>query len=238
MGISVCIATYNGEKYLEEQLDSILSQLGDDDEVIISDDGSNDNTLQIIDGYNDPRILFFKNKSKKGVNHNFENALKNARGSIIFLADQDDIWLPNKVQVCVNELLESDIVVSNCIVVDVAGLVIHPSYFEAANSGKGFLKNIYKSSYLGCCLAFRRDVLIKVLPIPTNLMLFHDWWFGFIAECCFKVKFIDTPCMYYRRHGETNSNTLSKSKFSLGSKISFRLQLLYLGLKRIIKIRY
>lgn len=235
--ISVCIATYNGEKYIEEQLSSILVQLSENDEIVVSDDGSNDSTLTIIEKFADKRILVIKNNSKKGVNHNFENALKNASGDFIFLSDQDDIWLPNKIEICLEELNNYDLVVSNCKVIDKDKNIIQESYFDVVKSGKGVLKNFYKSTYLGCCLAFKKEILDEILPLPVNLMLFHDWWFGFISELCYEVKFIDTPCMYYRRHSETNSNTLSKSHLSLYEKLEYRFQLLYYGLIRVYKIK-
>lgn len=94
--ISVCMATYNGEKYIKEQIDSILKQLGSDDELVISDDGSSDGTIDIILGYHDPRIHLYKGSFHSPA-FNFENALKNATGDFIFLSDQDDIWYDNKV---------------------------------------------------------------------------------------------------------------------------------------------
>ena len=89
--ISVCMATYNGEKYIQEQIDSILCQLSKDDELVISDDHSTDATCDIIKSYNDRRIKLFLNELAKGVTHNFENALLHSKGDIIFLADQDDV---------------------------------------------------------------------------------------------------------------------------------------------------
>jgi Glycosyltransferases involved in cell wall biogenesis len=235
--ISVCIATYNGEKYVKEQIDSILPQLSEADEIIVSDDGSIDSTLQIVRNFADSRIKIVTNVLGKGVNHNFENALNNAQGDILFLADQDDIWLPNKVSVCIDDLNHCDLVVSNCIVIDGNDNVIYPSYFDIAKSGNGFFKNLYRSTYLGCCLAFKREALDKILPIPNSLLLFHDWWFGFMSEVYLKVSFNPTPCMYYRRHNETNSKTVSKSELSLYNKLRYRLQLLFLGFQRIIKIK-
>lgn len=231
------MATFNGEKYIKQQVDSILIQLGNEDEIIISDDYSTDNTIQIVKEINDVRIKIIMNTSKRGVTNNFENALMFTKGDFIFLADQDDIWLPNKVSICCKALEENDLVVSNCIVVDKDSNLVHPSYFEIANSQKGFFKNLFRSSYLGCCIAFRKEILHKILPIPKSLLLFHDWWFGFISDFCFKVRFIEDPCIYYRRHEGTSSNTLSKSNLSLSNKVIFRVQLLYLGLIRVIKIK-
>lgn len=231
--ISVCIATYNGEKYIKEQLDSILHQLKPTDEVIISDDGSIDNTVKIIENLNDDRVQILNNKVKKGVVGNFENALNHCTGDYIFLSDQDDVWLPNKIPLSIIELEEYDLVVSNCKVVDSDLNIIANSYFDIANSGTGFLKNFYRSTYLGCCLAFRSSVQMKILPIPLKLRMFHDWWIGLIADTQFHVKFIQEPCMLYRRHDSNFSTTTSKSKQSITKRIFDRFQLLYYGLLRI-----
>ena len=123
--ISVCIATHNGEQYIKEQLDSILCQLLSEDEVVISDDGSTDSTLEIIKGYNDPRIKIFNFKQPSKTSHthiyasrNFENALKHAKGEYIFLSDQDDIWMPSKVAVCLGALKQNDMIVHNMEIVN------------------------------------------------------------------------------------------------------------------------
>jgi len=94
--ISVAIATYNGEKFIQRQLQSILEQLDENAEIIISDDGSSDNTLTVIKNFNDKRITVLRNP-EKGLIKNFENALKHTTGNIIFLADQDDVWVKGKV---------------------------------------------------------------------------------------------------------------------------------------------
>ena len=111
--ISVCMATYNGQKYIKEQIDSILCQLGPADELVISDDHSTDLTPDIIKSYDDKRIKFFYNELKKGVTHNFENALLKSKGDILFLADQDDVWLPNKIEVTFNLMKQMECV--NCV---------------------------------------------------------------------------------------------------------------------------
>ena len=110
--ISVCMATYNGEKYIREQVESILCQLGPEDEIVISDDGSKDHTIQMVDSL-DKRIKVFLNEGKHGVVPNFENALKHSSGDYIFFSDQDDIWSPDKVERCLHALEDSDLVVHN-----------------------------------------------------------------------------------------------------------------------------
>ena len=96
--ISVCMASYNGEKYIKQQIDSILKQLSDEDELVISDDGSTDNTLSVIQSIHDKRIKLIHNQGEHGYSRNFENALKNSKGDYIFLSDQDDVWKDNKVE--------------------------------------------------------------------------------------------------------------------------------------------
>lgn len=218
--ISVCMATYNGEKYIKEQLDSILSQLGEKDEIIISDDGSFDRTIEIIESYQDSRIKIFRN-SFRNLTLNFEFALKQANGSYVFLSDQDDVWLPNKVEVSLSHLIKSDVIVSNCLVVNQDLQVINKSFFNLNNSKKGLFSNLIKNSYLGCCLAFRREILFKALPFPENIPM-HDIWLGFISELFYEVKFIEEPLMLYRRHGANESPTGENSPFSLYTKILFR----------------
>ena len=120
--ISVCIATYNGEKYIFEQISSILSQLGKDDEVIISDDGSTDDTIKIIESICDNRVRLLINNGKHGFVSNFEKALMKSKGDFIFLSDQDDIWKSNKVQVVLKSLNKYDLVVHDADLIDGNGV--------------------------------------------------------------------------------------------------------------------
>jgi glycosyltransferase involved in cell wall biosynthesis len=231
--ISVCIATYNGEQYIEEQLKSILNQIGLEDEVVITDDNSTDSTIEIIKSFNDIRIKLSVNDIRLGATANFNASLSKAFGDIIFLSDQDDIWLKEKVSICIENLKYNDLVVSNCKVVDENLDVIHESYFKVVHSKKGIIKNLYKSTYLGCCLTFNRKVLDTILPVPNELMMYHDWWIGFIAEQKFDVYFESKPLILYRRHSTTTSSTVGKSKNNLIFKIKARIQLLVLGIKRL-----
>ena len=111
--ISVCIATYNGGKYIRQQIESILPQLDATDEIIISDDGSTDDTLLQIEALSSSLVRVYKHTNRLGYTRNFERALTYAKGDVIFLCDQDDIWLPNKVEMCMKELTNSDLVVTN-----------------------------------------------------------------------------------------------------------------------------
>jgi glycosyltransferase involved in cell wall biosynthesis len=224
------MATYNGEKYIKEQIDSILVQLGENDEIIVSDDGSTDNTIEIIESYQDSRIKIFRN-SFKNLILNFEFTLNKAKGDFIFLSDQDDVWLLNKVEVNLGYLIKNDIVVSNCKVVNQDLEVINKSFFQLNNSKQGLISNLIKNSYLGCCLAFRKEILGKALPFPKNIPM-HDIWLGFVSELFFKPKFIEEPLMLYRRHGANESPTGEDSPFNLCRKFLFR----YNIVKNILKL--
>ncbi|WP_026714549.1 glycosyltransferase family 2 protein [Flavobacterium daejeonense] len=226
--ISVCMATYNGEKYIEEQLASILNQLSIDDEVIISDDHSTDKTLEIIRELNDSRIKIFNNLGI-GVVQNFENAIKNASGDLIFLSDQDDIWEPNKVRVCLDDFrMGYDLILSDCSIFEsTTGEIIEESFFKFNASKKGISNNIIKNSYIGCCMAFTNELKQKALPFPKTIPM-HDSWIGLIGEIFFKVNYNNSKLIRYRRHLENVSFTATgKSKFSFRKKFAFRVLLIY-----------
>lgn len=225
--ISVAMATYNGAKFIKEQLMSILNQLGEDDEVIISDNYSTDNTVDIINSFNDKRIKIF-NKKKESNNgntncyFNFENALKETTGDIIFLSDQDDLWIENKVSICLSALKSCDIVISDCSVISENGEIILDSYFKRRKSGEGFLKNLFANTYLGCCIAFRRELLKIALPFPKQMPM-HDILLGTISELFYKPCFIQDRLVLYRDHNDNVSPTaVGVSRYSFGEQIIFR----------------
>ncbi|NDV47426.1 glycosyltransferase family 2 protein [Paludibacter sp. 221] len=227
--VSVCLATYNGEKYIKEQLQSILSQIGDEDEVIISDDGSIDNTLSIIEGINDARIKLFHNTGEHGFSKNFVNALNQAQGEYIFLSDQDDVWLPDKYEIVLPLLKEYDLVVTNSSVTDENLNIIKPSFFSYYNSGKGILKNIIYSTYYGSCMAFRKTVFEDACPFPESKEIGFDVWIGLVAEMTGKVFFLDKPLLLYRRHSNTvtsSGNLLNRSNRTLFQKLRGRIIML------------
>jgi glycosyltransferase involved in cell wall biosynthesis len=223
--ISVCIPTYNGEKHIHRQISSILAQLSDDDEIIISDDSSSDSTLEIIRSFNDKRITVLENNTFRSPIFNAENALKYAKGSCIFLADQDDIWEENKVKISLKYLQEYDLVLSDCRIVDENENEIADSFFRINHSKKGFLNNLIRNSYVGCCMAFRKELLDYCLPFPENISM-HDVWLGLNADLTGKVAFIDDKLIRYRRHGGNFSVSGEKSPFGLKYRISYRIQLL------------
>lgn len=199
---SIIMATYNGEKYLKEQIDSILKNMNENDELIISDDGSKDNTKQIIIEYqkNDKRIKLLDGP-KKGVKQNFARAIKFAQGKYIFLSDQDDIWKINKIDKVLNVFKKQDsvVVTHDARVINDKHEEIISSFFQYRKSGSGIIKNIWKNTYIGCCMAFDSKIKDKILPIPNNIEM-HDQWIGLIGEKEGKSIFLAEKLIEYRRH--------------------------------------
>lgn len=243
--ISVCIATYNGSKYIKEQLDSILCQLSYDDEIIISDDNSTDNTLNIIKEINDSRIkivIFKRDKSNIQPIHlvttNFENALKYAKGDLIFLADQDDVWLPNKVKVMSKYLDVYDYVVSDCYITDANLNIKHNTRFY---KGSHFTKNrwmalILPTPYQGSCAAFRRCVLNRSVPFPKGIQS-HDRWIGYIASFFYSYIIIPDSLILYRRHEYNTSTATENNKSSIFTKVKARIEYIFALIKVYFNVR-
>ncbi|MBD3749609.1 MAG: glycosyltransferase [Sphingobacteriales bacterium] len=202
--VSVCIATFNGAKYLYKQINSILLQMEEQDEIIISDDSSTDNTLHILKSFNDKRIKIYPNQAFKNPIFNFENALKNASGDYILLADQDDIWVAGKVEAFINAFQNYDMVVSDHVVFNEEEIV-YKSFFELVPSKPGIVHNLKKNTYYGCCMGFKREILKKALPFPKDIPM-HDIWLGFVSDIYFKSTFINYPYTLYRKHGSNVSN--------------------------------
>ncbi len=223
MKVSVCMATYNGEKYLRPQMDSILKQLSENDELIISDDGSTDATLEIIDSYKDQRIKLL-HATHKNLIFNFENALKEARGDVIFLSDQDDIWVDDKVEKYREKIEKNFLVFSNALMFKDNDINASELFFKDSKKKTGLLNNLKKVKFLGATLAFRKSVLQKALPFPKRIPM-HDIWIGLVAETMGNTHFIDEPLIYYRRHGNVASTTGSKSENSFIKKLKMRINL-------------
>lgn len=220
--ISVCIATYNGERFIREQIDSILRQLSSDDEIIVSDDGSTDNTVSIINSIDDKRIRVIEGPRKQSPTSNFECALKASKGDYIFMSDQDDVWKPNKVKICMEWLQRYDCVVSDAEVTDSSLNPLYPSLYAIMQVRQGRIYNtIWKNGYTGCCMAFRRNVLEASMPFPKDIPM-HDIWIGNVAAYKYNVKFIPDTLIYFRRHEDTTSCNGKGSKYSIWQQMKFR----------------
>lgn len=233
--ISVVVASYNGEKYIKEQIDSILNNLRKNDELIISDDGSTDRTIELIRKYEDSRIRLVKGPGN-GIKKNIEYAIGLCSGEYIFLADQDDIWMADKVEkvMKVFEREKCHLVLHDAKVIKAEQKeeVLMPSFMEFRNAKAGVLKNIIKNSYIGCCMAFHADLKEVILPIPNDIEM-HDQWIGILNDLRYKDSvFLKEPLIYYRRHGENQSQM---THYGIGKMIRNRVVFCIRFLGRIFK---
>ena len=220
--ISVCMATYNGERFIQKQVQSILSQLNNIDELIVVDDVSVDDTVKLIKKFNDARVRIINNSRNMGSISSFNKALSLANGEYIFLADQDDVWYETKVVVSISQLEKEnlELIIHDARVVDVnKGHIISESLFKLYKSSPNFLRNLISSRHTGCCMVLRNSALKKLLPIPTPLdekgfvaSLFtikgiqHDAWLGILSSVYgLKKKFVNIPLIDYQRHSDNES---------------------------------
>jgi glycosyltransferase involved in cell wall biosynthesis len=224
--ISVCMTTYNGEKYIFKQISSILSQLSENDEIIICDDRSRDSTVDIISSFQDERIKVVVNDENLGFSKNFSKCISLANGEFIFLADHDDVWLPSKVKKYL-EIFDSNAsiisIMSNMEIIDENDHVSN-SRFLNLTSGYGnrfsrVVKNFVKSTYYGCSIAFRKELKHKILPLPFHF----DTWIGLVSDIYGHCYHVDEVTMQYRRHTQ-NFSTLKTSRIHVIAK--WRLNLL------------
>lgn len=230
--ISVCIATYNGERFIKQQIDSILKQIGPNDEIVISDDHSTDNTIDIIKNYKDPRIkIFYNDTNKKSVILNFENALKHSEGDYIFLCDQDDIWDETKISTFLLYFRSNKdiyLYLSDLYIINENGEINKKEFFHEAMK-LNLLSQILKNNFIGCSMAFKKELKKYILPFPNNIEI-HDWWIGLCAILFFKVGFIDKKLLFYRRH---NANVTSGERRSLMKIIKSRIFIIINLVKRV-----
>lgn len=231
---SICLAAYNGSAFIAEQIRSILSQMGPDDEIIVVDDRSTDNTTDIVRSFDDDRICLFSNAKNLGVNANFEAAINRATGDIIFMSDQDDIWLPGRLDLMKESLLsgKASVVASNFRLVDAAARPLDLQWcpdlkvefdHQPVSNFFGIMRGT--RNYFGCTMAFRSELRTKLLPFPIG-MESHDLWVAIYGIVDGGLKHIEEATLLHRIHG-ANASIISRS-FSqkLYSRIQFMAQLL------------
>ncbi len=207
--ISIAMATYNGEKYLREQLDSILVQTIQDFELIACDDCSTDSTVQILNEYakRDSRIKVFVNEENLGFKKNFERAIGLCSGEYIALSDQDDVWLPEHLEVLSENIGDKDLIGGNSLLVDENNNEMGMTFLESIKHNKNlprcdydfFFLILHQNIFQGGCILFSKALLKYAFPIPKNVS-FHDWWLALVA-CEYKgVEYIDKCISRYRQH--------------------------------------
>lgn len=205
---SVAMATYNGLPYVRRQLDSILDQIATTDQLVIVDDASSDGTWEYLQTLRHPALELFRHATNLGIRASFQEALAACRNDIVFLSDQDDIWLPPKRAVVMRTFATRPdvvLVTSDARVIDADDRVIGTSFMQTRGGFRGsVLSTILKNRYLGCTMVLRRSVLPLALPIPRGAPM-HDMWLGAMGAFQGAVAYIDEPLLDYRRHGRNAS---------------------------------
>ena len=222
--VSVCLAAYNGARYIEAQLHSILDQLEPTDEVIVVDDASTDATRERVGSLNDPRVRLIEHRNNMGALRSFEDAIRSASGEILFLSDQDDLWKPGKVSTVLwafHLSPEANVAVSDADLIDERDNQLGPSYYaKRGRFRSSLLANIVRCSYLGCTMAFRSRIRASVLPFPAHADVLHDLWIGAVSAITgSKTTYIDHALVSYRRHEE---NLTGNRKLPLARQIRIR----------------
>jgi len=222
--VSVCMATFQGELYLEEQLRSILSQLGANDEINIVDDGSLDRTCEIIRSFNDRRIRLVESPVNRGVLLAFEASIRMASGEVIFLSDQDDLWIPTKVSKVLHAFASqasANVVVSDATIIDEEGTLLEDSYYRVRGAFTScVLLNFVRCRFLGCTMAFRGSLLEEILPFPARYDVLHDVWIGMRNTLSGgETIYLDEALVRYRRHSQNVTRTRTIWR-QIGSRLS------------------
>ena len=219
--VSIAMTTYNGEKYLKEQLDSIFNQSYKNLELIVCDDCSSDKTVEILKEYSDRfGLKYFINEKNLGYVKNFEKAISLCNGEYIALSDQDDIWLPEKIQVLVENIGDKSVIHSDAYLINESGTVFSNSYTEFSKkmiNPNSEIDMILNGCVTGCTSMFKKSFISKILPFPDKLYV-HDKFIGFSAFLENKLVYIDRPLIKYRQHsvnniGATNVNINVINKF-------------------------
>ncbi|RHW16666.1 glycosyltransferase [Sphingomonas gilva] len=215
--VSIAMATFNGGAFIAEQLESFAVQDRRPDEIVINDDRSTDDTLAIISAFavrSGIQVSIEVNDRRLGVRDNFAAALSRCTGDILFLSDQDDVWLPTKISRMLRPFEENPRTLSVLCdqIICNGDLSVRGPRKSANIRGLGY--DVSKMA-TGCCTAHRRDVLRLVLPLSSSMA--HDLWIARLLTPLGARVFVDEPLQLYRRHGNNESNWLASSVKPIGT---------------------
>jgi glycosyltransferase involved in cell wall biosynthesis len=207
--ISIALCTYNGEKYLTEQLDTLVFQSYPNFEIIVVDDCSTDSTIEILKRYEaKDQIRLFQNESNLGFSKNFEKAIKLCNGEFISLCDQDDIWDTNKIQKLYDNLEDHILIYHDSELINSSGQSLQRKMSDVNNFVKGSNNKafIFRNCIAGHTILFRKKLTEFIFPIPETF--FHDWWMVYAATTIDKIAFIPEVLVKYRQHEKSYTDTL------------------------------
>ena len=221
--INILMATYNGRRYVAKQVESILNQTYNDFRLIISDDGSTDSTVKILQEYekSDSRVEIYCHEENQGTVSNFEFLIGKVRSELFMFADQDDYWEPDKIEKTLNKMEEEnlDLVYTDLEVVDSRLNQIAPSYWALKGLDYRIKKyNNFESLYLnnfitGCTMLVKSKWINEFMPLPKNSeYILHDYWVSLIISQKGKIGYLDETTVKYRQHKSNSIGTKTKSE--------------------------
>jgi glycosyltransferase involved in cell wall biosynthesis len=210
--ISIALCTYNGENYIIEQLDSLVNQDYPNLELIIVDDCSSDNTLEILTSYaaKFPFILIYQNESNLGYVKNFEKAISLCNGEYIALADQDDLWSLNKISILYKNINDHILIYHDSAFVNEHGESMGKKMSDIINLYKGhdFKPFLFGNCISGHAMLFKRALIPYIMPF--NKSYFHDHWIAFVATNHGSIGLVEECLVNYRQHDDASTDILSK----------------------------
>ncbi|GEB94956.1 glycosyltransferase [Microbacterium lacticum] len=218
--VSVCMATYNGASFVSAQIESILAQLVDDDELVIVDDASTDDTVAVVESIGDPRIRIIRQNVNQGYVRTFERALREATGDVLLLSDQDDLWLPGRRDLLAQAALSRGVAASNLVLLGSdhalrSPLTGRPWLLKAADSRRRWRNELLILAgdipYFGCAMAMSRDAVSRVLPFPPYLSESHDLWIATVANRHGLMTHVDAATLRRRVHAGNASTPRPRS---------------------------
>ncbi len=221
--ISIVLCTYNGERFLQKQIDSLLQQTWKNFEIIIADDDSKDNTKAILEQYQqDQRFKISFHSSNIGAIRNFEFATRQAKGDYLAFCDQDDIWIPEKLEILYHSIGNALLVYSNSLLIDENGQSLQKKLSDLRRMGnvedtKGF---IFSNVVWGHTMMIHQSLIEMVLPIPAKIP--HDIWFAVKATIHSGIKYVDQPLTLYRQHAHTVTTTVAQKTVTRKHEQRFR----------------
>lgn len=223
MSVAIIMGTYNGQRYIREQIESIINNTYEDYELHVYDDGSIDSTCNIIQEYakRDARVLLHRNAQNKGVIRNFLDAARDLEADYYMFCDQDDIWMTNKIEVSLRRIQEIErdnneipvAIYSDAVVVDENLKTIHRSFHKQNNldvSKNAFKNLLLENKLIGCTIMFNRNLRDRLKYNNIDNIRMHDWWIGLVGSAFGKVAYIGTPLVQYRQHGNNEVGSVSE----------------------------
>ncbi|MFB4348234.1 glycosyltransferase [Microbacterium sp. CR_7] len=234
--VSVCMATYNGSRFVREQIDSILAQLHEHDELLVIDDESTDGTADLVEDIGDRRIVVHRNARNLGYVRTFERALTLARNEVLVLSDQDDVWIDGRLDALVDATASHAVVASNLLLLESHAPLRSPitgrPWLLRSRDAARRMRNearilLGDAPYFGCTMALRRDALDLVLPFPDHLDESHDLWIATVANASAVLGHLEQPTLLRRVHSDNASTPRPR-----GVRAALRSRLLLLRLWR------